>query len=191
MIERAEATKAVVVKLEKNALALGSLGNTKYDLKGAGDRDLNFYMWNSMGMASSMALGMALAQPERRMALFQGDGDLLMNLNSLATIGWRAPKNMLHIVWDNRLYQITGGQPTASSDKTNFAQVALGCGYAKAETVETLDAFQASLDCALREDGPWMLHAICTDARSPKTNRPPISPTCIKHRFMNALEARH
>ena len=191
MIERAEATKEVVKKLEKEVMMLASLGNTKYDLKGAEDRDLNFYMWNSMGMASSMALGMALAQPQRKMVLFQGDGDLLMNLNSLATIGWCSPKNLLHIVWDNQSYQITGGQPTASSDKTNFAQVALGCGYVKAETVETLDAFKASLRRALNEDGPWMLHAICTNTRAAAENRPPTSPTFIKHRFMAAMGAQH
>ncbi len=188
MLKLSEATRAVVDRIDDDALVIASLGFAKYELFGAKDRPRNFYLWNSMGMASSMGLGMAMARPDKAVIILQGDGDLLMNLNSLTTEANRAPKNVIHVVWDNRMFQITGKQPTASAGRTDIAQLAIGAGFEqdKVFRVETLDAFTRAFEQARRGDGPWFIHALMAVEPPPKT-RPPKSCTLIKHRFMADL----
>jgi thiamine pyrophosphate-dependent acetolactate synthase large subunit-like protein len=185
MISRFEATKYVTSKLT-DELVVATLGNAKYDLFNAKDRARNFYMWNSMGMASSIGLGLAMARPQNKVIVLDGDGSLLMNLSSLATEAVREPKNLIHIVWDNRSYELTGKQPTATAFKTDLAKMAEGAGIPKVERVESLPAFQGVFDRALAEDGPWFILALIEQDRA-KPPRPPRSPTYIKHRFMTDL----
>ncbi len=188
MIDRTEASKYLVGKLQ-DELVVTSLGNEKYDLRAGGERDRNFYNWNAMGMASSMGLGLAMARPELKVIVYDGDGSLLMNLGSLATIASREPENLIHIVWDNRSYAMTGGQPTATACRTNLAKVAEGAGYPRVERVETLATFQSAVDRALKEPGPWFIH--CLTQEKPVAGGGLPSPTAIKHRFMDAIGARH
>ena len=188
MIDRLEATRYVVERMTDD-LVVASLGNPKYDLFLSGDRPLNFYLWNSMGMACSMGLGLAMAQPERRVWIMDGDGALLMNLGALATEALRAPPNLIHIVWDNRQYQLTGGQPTATAYGADLARIAEGAGFEKVERTETQEAFETAAERALAEPGPWFILALVNDKTSGV--RPPRSPTFIKHRFMTALGAEH
>jgi thiamine pyrophosphate-dependent acetolactate synthase large subunit-like protein len=187
MIERSEATQYVVSKLTSE-LVIASLGNAKYDLFKAKDRPRNFYMWNSMGMACSLALGLAMARPQEKVICLDGDGSLLMNLGSLATEAVRSPKNLVHIVWDNRSYELTGQQPTATAFRTDLAKVAEGAGFAadKVERVESLAAFRKAFDRAMLGDGPWFIHALIDQNRA-KRPALPKSPTFIKHRFMTDL----
>ncbi len=114
MINRLEATRYVVAQVTDEPI-VASLGNAKFDLFMAKDRPQNFYMWNSMGMASSMGLGLAMARPQQKVIILDGDGALLMNLNSLTTAASRAPSNLIHVVWDNSQFELTGGQPTPYS----------------------------------------------------------------------------
>jgi thiamine pyrophosphate-dependent acetolactate synthase large subunit-like protein len=188
MLSRFDATRHVVSRLADD-LVVASLGNAKYDLFRAGDRPLNFYLWNSMGMASSVALGLAMAQPGRRVIVLDGDGALLMNLGSLATEAMRRPPNLIHIVWDNRQYQLTGGQPTHTAYGADLARIAEGAGWERVERAETLEAFQRAFDRAMGAPGPWFIHALVGPETSPA--RPPKSPTLIKHRFMTALGVGH
>jgi len=167
---------------------VASLGNDKYDLMAAGDRNRNFYMWNAMGLASSMGLGLAMARPETRVIVSEGDGSLLMNLGALATIAVRSPENLVYVSWDNRQYAMTGGQETATAFRTDLAKVAEGAGIAHVERVETLAAFQKAFDRALTEPGPWFIHVPCITGE-PKGKLPP--PTTIKQRFMEALGVSH
>ena len=192
MLKRAEATQAVVKRINDETLVVASLGFAKYDLFQAKDRPRNFYMWNSMGMGASMALGMALARPANRVVALQGDGDLLMNLGTLATEANQNPKNLIHVVWDNRMYAITGKQPTATAGKADLAAIAIGSGFDKDKVtrVETLSAFEKAFDRAWAGEGPWFIHALITDDEPPKA-RPPKSPTFIKHRFMADLGVQH
>jgi thiamine pyrophosphate-dependent acetolactate synthase large subunit-like protein len=107
---------------------IGGIGNTNFDLWSAGHRPQNFYMLGSMGLAFPIALGVALAQPERRIFALEGDGSLLMQLGCLSTIASLKPKNLSLIVMDNGIYQITGSQPTpaaASSDIVAIARAAV------------------------------------------------------------------
>ncbi len=185
MIERLAATQYITSQLTTE-LVVATLGNAKYDLFNAQDRPRNFYMWNSMGMASSLGLGLAMAQPQQRVIILDGDGSLLMNLGSLATAATRSPKNLIHIVWDNRSYELTGKQPTATAFRTDLAKVAEGAGIAKVERVESLEAFKSAFDRSMREDGPWFILALIEQNRA-KPPRPPKNPTGIKDRFMRDL----
>ena len=117
--------------------------------------------------------------------ILDGDGALLMNLGSLATEGWRAPPNLIHIVFDNRSYHITGQQPTATSGPADLAAIAQGAGFPHAERAETLSAFQGAVDRAYSGQGPWFIQALVTQAK--RGERPPKSPTLIRHRFEGAL----
>jgi thiamine pyrophosphate-dependent acetolactate synthase large subunit-like protein len=184
MINRLEATQYLMRHLT-NEPVIASCGNPKYDLFSAGDRKENFYMWNSMGMASSTGLGLALARPDKKVIILDGDGAILMNLNSLTTAASKSPPNLIHIIWDNRSYQITGGQATHTAEKANLAQIARGAGFEKVLTLDTLEAFKQALPKVLSEPGPWIVVAITDNCGAP--GRPPKSPTYIKHRFMEAL----
>ena len=102
-------------KLNNEEAVIGGIGNTNFDLWAAGHRPQNFYMLGSMGLAFPIALGVALAQPKRRVFALEGDGSLLMQLGCLSTIATLAPKNLTMILMDNGIYQITGGQPTPAA----------------------------------------------------------------------------
>src|SRR6186997_245739 len=106
---RLEATRLLVAAIDAEPI-VASLGHPAYDLFAAGDRPRNFYTWGSMGLASSVGLGLALARPDVRVFVLDGDGSLLMNLGSLATIGLLQPANLVLVVMDNQLYATTGGQ---------------------------------------------------------------------------------
>ena len=114
VMNRFELTKRLVAKLPGEEAVIGGIGNTNFDLWAAGHRPQNFYMLGSMGLACPIALGVALAQPQRHVVALEGDGSLLMQLGTLATIATLKPKNLTIIVMDNRSYQITGAQPTAN-----------------------------------------------------------------------------
>jgi len=185
MINRLEATRYLVEQLADEPI-IASCGNPKFDLFGAAaEREANFYMWNSMGMASSIGLGLALARPEMKVIVLDGDGAILMNLNSLTTAADKAPQNLVHIIWDNEQYQITGGQHTHTSAKADIGVIAKGAGFRKVLTVETLDAFKKAFSQIYIEAGPWILVAKTDSADAP--GRPPKSPVYIKNRFMAAL----
>jgi thiamine pyrophosphate-dependent acetolactate synthase large subunit-like protein len=184
MINRLQATRFLVAQLTDEPI-IASLGNPKFDLFVAKDRPQNFYMWNSMGMASSMGLGLAMARPQQKVIILDGDGALLMNLNSLTTAAARMPSNLLHVIWDNRQFELTGGQPTHTAYRADLGLLARGAGFEKVEVVETQAAFEKAFVRALREPGPWIMVALIDSERS--AGRPPKSPSYIKHRFMHGL----
>lgn len=168
-----------------NEPVVSNLGPASWDLYNAGDREANLYTTGSMGLVSSIGLGIALAVPNRKAYVLDGDGSLLMNLGSLATIGCEGPKNLVHIVWDNQMWGETGGQPTHTARGTDLAAIARGAGIARVAQVSTLEEFQAALHQALREDGPW-----CIVARVEEEGLrpfPPNDPEANVHRFRQAL----
>ena len=185
MINRLQATRFIVAHLTDEPI-IASLGNAKFDLFTAQDRPQNFYMWNSMGLASSMGLGLAMARPQQKVIILDGDGALLMNLNSLPTAAARAPQNLVHIVWDNRQFELTGGQPTHTAYGADLSALARAAGFHKVAAVESQESFEPLFLRALREPGPWVIVAYIDAERA--TGRPPKSPTYIKHRFMLSLK---
>src|SRR3954469_8986154 len=130
VMNRFDLTSRLIAKLKNEEAVIGGIGNNNFDLWAAGHRPQNFYMLGSMGLAFPIALGVALAQPGRRVFAIEGDGSLLMQLGCLATIATLAPKNLTMIVMDNGSYQITGGQATPAVAVADLIAVALGCGIA-------------------------------------------------------------
>ena len=115
VMNRFDLTSRLVAKLKHEEAVVGGIGNTNFDLWAAGHRPQNFYMLGSMGLAFPIALGVALAQPKRRVFALEGDGSLLMQMGCLSTIATLKPKNLTMIVMDNGIYQITGAQPTPAA----------------------------------------------------------------------------
>src|ERR687883_1914674 len=140
MLNRLQATRYVVRQVTDEPI-IASLGNPKFDLFTAQDRPQNFYMWNSMGLASSMGLGLAMARPQQKVIILDGDGAILMTLNSLPTAAARAPHNLIHLIWDNRQFELTGGQPTHTAFRTDLARLGQGAGFDKVGAGETPGGF--------------------------------------------------
>jgi len=184
-ITRAQATKLLLTKITDQPI-LGGIGGPTYDLYGAGDRDRNLYTWGSMGQISSMGLGLAMARPDLKVIVLDGDGSLLMNLGSLATIARKAPPNLVHIVWDDEVYETTGRQPTHTRAGTDLAGIARAAGIRKATIVDEEVGFTQTVDRALAEPGPWFIAVKVIPEKG--TARPPRDPIFFKYRFMRAIE---
>jgi thiamine pyrophosphate-dependent acetolactate synthase large subunit-like protein len=182
---RLDATRVVVRVVDARTPVIASLGHPAYDLFAAGDRPANFYTWGSMGLASSIGLGLAMARRDLHVVVVDGDGSLLMNLGSLATIGWRRPERLIVIVWDNEAYATTGGQDTATKHGADLAAAARAMGVNQAVTVRGTRELEAALDVARREAGPWVIVAKVQE--SAPTGRPPLDCVFIKQRFMEAI----
>ncbi len=178
---RIEATR-LIVELAADAPIVASLGHPAYDLFAAGDRPENFYTWGSMGLATSVGLGLALARPELRVIVLDGDGSLLMNLGSLATIGLLQPANLVVVVMDNEEYATTGGQPTPTADGADLEAAARAMGIAAAATVRTKPDLRRAM---VGSTGP--LFVVAKVKESPPTAKPPLDCVFIKHRFMSAI----
>jgi thiamine pyrophosphate-dependent acetolactate synthase large subunit-like protein len=129
---------SVLLEGRKNAIAVGGLGASTYDIAAAGDHDRNFYLWGAMGGAVMIGLGVALAQPELPVVVITGDGEMLMGMGSLATIGLQQPKNLTIIVLDNEVYGETGGQASHTAVNTDLVGVAKACGIKDARSLATM-----------------------------------------------------
>ncbi len=118
-----------LLKNRKNLLVVAGLGSTAWDCTAAGDSPLTFPMWGAMGQAAMIGLGLALAQPKRRVLVITGDGEMLMGLGSLATIGAQKPANLTVVVIDNERYGETGMQETHTAHGVDLSEVARACGF--------------------------------------------------------------
>ena len=190
---RLEATR-LIVELAGDAAIVASLGHPAYDLFAAGDRPRNFYTWGSMGMASSIGLGLALARPDLRVFVLDGDGSLLMNLGSLATIGLLQPANLVLVVMDNEEYATTGGQKTPTAFGADLAAAARAMGIASTATVRTeaelRDVARPFQDrdrkaTSAAQEGPLVIVAKVQE--SAPTVKPPLDYVGITDRFMSAI----
>lgn len=182
---RREASRVVAANLTDEAV-VASLGHPAYDLFSARDRPLNFYTWGSMGLACPIGLGLALAQPHRRVIVLDGDGSLLMNLGALATITVVRPRNLTVIVWDNGSYGTTGGQASPTAHGVDLASTARGLGIASAGDVATPVELADALAAAGESNGPHVI--VAKVAESPPSAKPPLDCVYLKHRFMEAMQ---
>ena len=128
MLERRKAIATLMANRPKDLFVVPGLGSTTYDLASLGEKDTDFYLWGAMGGAAMIGLGLALAKPNARVAVITGDGEMLMGLGSLATIGVQKPKNLAIVVFDNGLYGETGMQASHTSGGVDLLDVARGCG---------------------------------------------------------------
>jgi thiamine pyrophosphate-dependent acetolactate synthase large subunit-like protein len=177
-MNRLDATR-IVVEVARDAPIVASLGHPAYDLFAAGDRPQNFYTWGSMGLASSIGPGIALARPDLRAFVLDGDGSLLMNLGSLATIGLLRPENLVVIVMDNEEYATTGGQQTPTAHDADLAAAATAMGISAVTQARTANDLRAALA------GSRLI--VAKGAESGPTGRPPTDCVFLKQRFMAAI----
>jgi len=185
MMNRFELTKRLTAKLTHEEAVIGGIGNSNFDLWMSGQRAQNFYMLGSMGLAIPIALGVALAQPQRRVVALEGDGSLLMQLGCLATVAERAPQNLTIVIWDNGIYQITGAQPTATAATADLVAIARGAGIAKSAWAADEEDFDRLFAMALSDDGPSLIAArIDGEPGVGTTDRDPVQ---IRARFMQGL----
>lgn len=184
-LNRTALTQRLVQRLTHAEAVVAGLGNTNFDLIAAGPRPQNFYMLGSMGLSCPIALGVALAQPERGVIALEGDGSILMALGCLTTIGNLRPRNLTVIIWDNGLYQITGKQPTATGGMTDIVAVARGAGIAHSDWVRDEAHFDALLDRRFEDGGPRLLAAKIDD--QPGQGPPLRDPVLIRVSFMKGI----
>src|SRR6187402_1142655 len=144
-LQRRPLVKKILEGADDNLLFIAGLGSSNWDITNVGDRPLNMPLWGSMGAPVGMGLGLAIAQPTKRVLVITGDGDMLMSLGSLATVAAQSPDNLAIVVLDNEKFGETGNQathtsprdngPTASGAGADLALIAKGCGIADALTV--------------------------------------------------------
>lgn len=127
----------------KDAIAVGGLGASTYDIAAAGDHDRNFYLWGAMGGAVMIGLGIALAQPKTPVIVITGDGEMLMGMGSLATVGLQKPANLTIVVLDNEVYGETGGQASHTAGVADLVGVARSCGIANSQAMTTMAEVEA------------------------------------------------
>jgi len=188
LMDRFGLTQRLVSLLHEGEAVIGGIGNCNFDLHGAGDRPQNFYMLGSMGMAASIGLGVAVAQPERQVIVLEGDGSLLMNLGCLSTIGMVAPHNLTVIVWDNGAYQMTGGQATATAATTDLVQIAQASGIANSQWAHDENHFERLVQHALWSKGPSFIGVGVLS--KPSESHPEFDPVILKDRFMRGIGAK-
>src|SRR5215467_2370162 len=148
MMLRIDALRAIYPRLER-CIVVTIMGAVSAELQSLGHRPGFFYLLHSMGLASSLGLGIALARPELSVVVLDGDGSILMNLGSLTTMARYRPKNLLHVVFDNESLLSVGGFPTATSTGSDIAGMAAAAGIPRTHTVTTLDEFKAQFAEAL------------------------------------------
>ena len=154
IMNRFDLSSRLVGKLKNDEAVVGGIGNTNFDLWAAGHRPQNFYMLGSMGLAFPIALGVALAQPKRKVFALEGDGSLLMQLGCLSTIATLAPKNLVMVVMDNGVYQITGSQPTPAAAVADIVAIAVASGLTNSAWAADEEDFERLLDQSLTTDRP-------------------------------------
>ena len=182
-MNRKEAIQAVVKEIGTSPIVSAN-GYISRDLYETHDRKENFYMIGSMGLASSIALGVAIKNPKIKVYVFDGDGNILMNLGSLATIGNLKPKNLIHIVFDNNIHETTGGQPT-NTKKIHIEKIAKSVNFtvAKISTKQRLVKTIKKID---KMSGPIML--VVQIQKSKKiSRRVQIKPNIIHYRFKESI----
>ena len=128
---------ATLLADRKGAVAIGGLGASTYDIAAAGDHDRNLYLWGAMGGAVMIGLGLALAQPKLPVVVITGDGEMLMGMGSLATVGLQQPKNLTIVVLDNESYGETGGQPSHTAAAADLVGIARACGISDSRALTT------------------------------------------------------
>jgi thiamine pyrophosphate-dependent acetolactate synthase large subunit-like protein len=188
VMNRFDLTKRLLGKLKHEEAVIGGIGNTNFDLWAAGHRPQNFYMLGSMGLAFPIALGVALAQPKRRVFALEGDGSLLMQLGSLSTIATLAPKNLTMVVMDNGIYQITGAQPTPASASADIVAIALASGIASSAWAADEEDFERLIEQSLTADSPTLIGVRIDDKPGVGTTR--RDPVQIRERFMLGMGVR-
>ena len=185
MLERRAVAARLLAKRSDDLLVVTGLGSTTYDVAAAGDNNNNFYLWGAMGGAAMIGLGVALARMDKHVFVITGDGEMLMGLGSLATIGVQRPKNLTIVVFDNGAYGETGMQASHTRGSADLVAIARGCGIADAIDVSSdaaLDDLRARLTALA---GP-LFARVHVDTTEPPRVLPSRDGVALKLRFRAA-----
>lgn len=166
-------------------LVITGLGTSTFDVNACGDHPLNFYIWSGMGCTAMVGLGLALARPDRRVAVITGDGDLLMGMGSLATIGVKQPGNLSIVVLDNAHYAATGMQATATAAGIDLAGTAVSCRFRQVVSISQIDETADVRKMLHSGQGPIFIHAKINADDAPRII-PSRDGQAIKQRFIAA-----
>ena len=168
------------------ALVITGLGSSSYDVFAAGDRPENFYLWGAMGGAAVVGLGLALAQPERSVMVITGDGEQLMGLGSLSTIGAQQPANLSIVVLDNGHFGETGMQRSHTSLGTDLSAVARGCGIKNVVEIDEMGSVDSLGQVVNSRQGCTFAQVHICAAELPRA-LPPRDGVYLKNRFRATL----
>jgi thiamine pyrophosphate-dependent acetolactate synthase large subunit-like protein len=195
-LQRRPLVKKVLEGADDNLLVIAGLGSSNWDITEAGDRPLNMPLWGSMGGTLPMGLGLALAQPAKRVLVITGDGDMLMSLGSLATVATQQPENLAIVVLDNEKFGETGNQathtsprnngPTESGAGTDLSLIAKGCGIADAGIVREAGEVAQLVKDARTKKGP-VFRVVKVMVEKLEFVMPPQDGAHLKDRFRQAL----
>ena len=179
MINNTDAVKLLDSKRDDSVfVATMNANNVGFGLPSVTTNEqLDFPISGAMGKASSVGLGLALAQPGREIMVMDGDGSLLMNLGTLVTLSNKAPKNMYHFLFDNGVYAVTGGQPVPGADRVQWEDMAKSAGYAATFSFDNLEDLTTGIDQVLASQGPVFIHLSITPEieNTPVADRPRAS----------------
>jgi thiamine pyrophosphate-dependent acetolactate synthase large subunit-like protein len=184
-MKRAEALEAIK-DLVGDALVVTTAGGATGEWHAIHPSDANLQV-KTLGLCSSIGMGLALGQSKTRVIVLDGDGALWMNMSSLGSIGWKQPRNLVHICMDNGVYESSGGTPTVSSARMNFAALARAAGIESAAETSTVQDFAAAVAHALQSDGP---HFIWCRIEPGRADIPPFPYDELenKYRFIRFVE---
>jgi thiamine pyrophosphate-dependent acetolactate synthase large subunit-like protein len=184
-LDRRAAIRILLEKRDELLLVTG-LGSTSWDAASVGDDNRNFYLWGAMGAAAMVGLGLAIARPERRVLVVTGDGEMLMGLGALATIGLRRPPNLAIAVFDNGRYGETGMQASHTETAVALVDVAAGCGIK--ETFDITDELGLrEFAGRLRKSATTLFARVAIAADEPPRVLPPRDGVYLKNRFRHAV----
>lgn len=195
-LQRRPLVKQLLEGADDNLLVIAGLGSSNWDITAAGDRPLNMPLWGSMGAPVGMGLGLAMAQPTKRVLVITGDGDMLMSLGSLATVATQMPENLAIVVLDNEKFGETGNQathtsprnngPTDSGAGTDLAMIARGCGITDATTVRDSGEVADLVKDVRSKKGP-VFRLVKVMVEKLEFVMPPQDGAHLKDRFRQAL----
>jgi thiamine pyrophosphate-dependent acetolactate synthase large subunit-like protein len=184
-LERRAVVKALLAERGELVVVTG-LGSPSYDVMAAGDHDLNYYLWGAMGSAATVGLGLAIAQPRRPVLVITGDGELLMGIGALATIGVQQPANLTIAVIDNERYAETGGQHSHTAAGVRIDGIAAACNFAWTSEVNELAGVEDVRRRTAALAGPGLAVCKVQPVDLPRV-LPPIDAVHVKHRLRRAL----
>jgi thiamine pyrophosphate-dependent acetolactate synthase large subunit-like protein len=184
-LDRRAAIRVLLARRGDMLLVTG-LGSTSWDAASLGDDDRNFTLWGAMGAAAAVGLGLALARPERRVLVVTGDGEMLMGLGALATVGAMRPSNLAIAVFDNGRYGETGMQASHTASGVSLAGVARACGFAEVFDIAEEKALEDFARRLCEPGGPLFARVAIAAAEMPRV-LPPRDGVFLKTRFRRAL----